>query len=400
MASTADLYDIAAEVGRIIRLAGQNFALPVFNGLVDAGTVEKSADDASQGASPVTVADIGVQILVARELARIAPGTTLFGEEFVPEFAPGDRETANAFRLDIPLSPGREDAQAFMRLVRDIIATGKALPKVAIDAYCPLRGRSWLIDPIDGTAYFAVGEPKFAIQLACVENGRVVAGWLYRPVQDQMFRRIGEGPAQLVTFGAEGAETVERLAANNLRQLAEMQALYPHAGRSMIRPQTAMTVVYPHAHLQNPHDDITGPLFLRNGQRIPHEELVARTGGAFAAVHKTDSYSHSVCELLLGHVHAVSTPGNQPWDHFGMAHIARGAGYRVAFIDGQAYLGLSGEIPFTVNAEGQLIVRRSGGMLYAAPAMWDEVNQRLHLAHHPLGEDVTEPGRRMPVLRV
>src|SRR3984885_10916593 len=42
------------------------------------------------------------------------------------------------------------------------------------------------IDPIDGTANFARGEPGFAVILAYVENGDVRAGWIYDPLGDRM----------------------------------------------------------------------------------------------------------------------------------------------------------------------------------------------------------------------
>lgn len=54
--------------------------------------------------------------------------------------------------------------------------------------------RAWIIDPIDGTANFAAGQPPFGIMIALVEDGVTQAGWLYDPVADRMCHaRLGGG---------------------------------------------------------------------------------------------------------------------------------------------------------------------------------------------------------------
>ncbi len=39
----------------------------------------------------------------------------------------------------------------------------------------------WLIDPVDGTANFAAGRPTFAVMVALVEKGAVLASWIHEP---------------------------------------------------------------------------------------------------------------------------------------------------------------------------------------------------------------------------
>ena len=47
--------------------------------------------------------------------------------------------------------------------------------------------KRWIIDPIDGTINFIHGIPHFAISIALEDNGEIVAGVVYEPINDQMF---------------------------------------------------------------------------------------------------------------------------------------------------------------------------------------------------------------------
>lgn len=46
----------------------------------------------------------------------------------------------------------------------------------------------WIIDPLDGTANFVHGIPYWAISIALEHRGEIVAGLIYDPVTDEMFR--------------------------------------------------------------------------------------------------------------------------------------------------------------------------------------------------------------------
>lgn len=45
-------------------------------------------------------------------------------------------------------------------------------------------GYAWLIDPIDGTANFAVGSQLFAVMVALVKDGDAIAAWIYDPIRN------------------------------------------------------------------------------------------------------------------------------------------------------------------------------------------------------------------------
>ena len=166
--------------------------MPLFRGEVDQGIAVKPGD-ASTGPSPVGIADVGIQILVAREVARLYPGEFVFGEEFVPIFADDMQRIVNDFDISVALSSDRPEAKAFLDLVHDIIASGKELPKTALEEYFPVKKNSWIVDPVDGTARFTHGL-DFAILLARVSKGCVTDSWCYFPVQDEMLRRMSRGP--------------------------------------------------------------------------------------------------------------------------------------------------------------------------------------------------------------
>jgi myo-inositol-1(or 4)-monophosphatase len=46
----------------------------------------------------------------------------------------------------------------------------------------------WIIDPLDGTNNFLHGIPYWAISIALEQNGEIVAGLIYNPILDEVFR--------------------------------------------------------------------------------------------------------------------------------------------------------------------------------------------------------------------
>jgi myo-inositol-1(or 4)-monophosphatase len=46
----------------------------------------------------------------------------------------------------------------------------------------------WIIDPLDGTSNFLHGIPHWCISIALEEKGRVIAGIIYAPVIDELYR--------------------------------------------------------------------------------------------------------------------------------------------------------------------------------------------------------------------
>jgi myo-inositol-1(or 4)-monophosphatase len=49
------------------------------------------------------------------------------------------------------------------------------------------KTQRWIVDPLDGTINFMHGIPHFAISIALEQNGQIVAGLVYEPVNGNMF---------------------------------------------------------------------------------------------------------------------------------------------------------------------------------------------------------------------
>lgn len=60
----------------------------------------------------------------------------------------------------------------------------------------------WLVDPLDGTREFMAGSDEFTVNIALMENGRPVAGWVYLPVKKTLYKAICGHGAQRIEHDA------------------------------------------------------------------------------------------------------------------------------------------------------------------------------------------------------
>ncbi len=121
----------------MIRTTAAELILPRFRTLTAADVTEKSPGEV------VTEIDHAAETLLSRELRALMPGSLVVGEEGV---------AADPSRLDLLL----EDEPV------------------------------WLVDPLDGTANFIAGDPRFAVMVALVERHVTLAAWIYSPIDDTM----------------------------------------------------------------------------------------------------------------------------------------------------------------------------------------------------------------------
>jgi myo-inositol-1(or 4)-monophosphatase len=115
--------------------------LPHFRVTLDVGNKDRAA-----GYDPVTVADLAAETVIRREIARAWPDHGIRGEEHGIE-----------------------------------------------------RGASnytWVIDPIDGTRSFILGQLHWATLIALHDGERVVAGVAHQPFVGESFLATADGPAQ------------------------------------------------------------------------------------------------------------------------------------------------------------------------------------------------------------
>jgi len=123
------------KVMRLIRDVAETEILPRFQKLADGDRWEK------RPGSVVTVVDGLAEARLTEGLAALTPGATIVAEEAIEQ-------------------------------------TPELLAKV------DWSGAAWVIDPLDGTANFAAGKPRFAVLVAYVVDGVSRAGWLHDPVRN------------------------------------------------------------------------------------------------------------------------------------------------------------------------------------------------------------------------
>jgi myo-inositol-1(or 4)-monophosphatase len=59
------------------------------------------------------------------------------------------------------------------------------------------HGRTWIIDPLDGTVNYANGLPHFCVSVSLVVDGRPAAGAVHDPMRGETFWAAADGPAML-----------------------------------------------------------------------------------------------------------------------------------------------------------------------------------------------------------
>ena len=101
--------------------------------------------------SIVTAADVAAEKFLATALPPLLPGSVVVGEEMI------------------------EDDPSLLGL---------------LDGGAPV----WVLDAVDGTSNFANGNPDFGVMVGLVQRRETIAGWIYRPVEDQMYTcELGAG---------------------------------------------------------------------------------------------------------------------------------------------------------------------------------------------------------------
>ena len=227
-------------VAQLIRETAQSVILPRFGTLKREDMREKAPGDL------VTIADLEAERRLTARLGELAPGSAIMGEEAVAA------------------DPGR----------------------ISLAAICDSL---WIIDPVDGTANFARGQPGFAVIVAYVERGRTRGGWIFDPLGDRLvWAQAGAG------------------AWSNGRRLHVAPAPPQPVGAAYGR--TAGGV--------------------RSAKAIEQAGMRARNFG---------SSGIEYINLALGEAHFALHSRSLPWDHAAGMLIALEAGGRAAFLDETHY---------------------------------------------------------------
>lgn len=237
--------DLVEDVAALLRQAAEEAVLPVF------GKREASPEEKSPG-EWVTTADRAAEALLTPRLAALVPGSVVVGEE-----------------------AASTDPAVLDRLLSD--------------------GDVWLLDPLDGTANFAAGEPPFALMVALVRDGETTASWMLDPLSDRL---------TVAELGAGAWLNGERVRPRD--DEADVPAIRGAVLRRFLPPELL-------SHVQAVESQFA--------------ELTAGSGCA----------GHDYPSVVTGEVDFVLFWRTLPWDHIPGALFVSEAGGVAARLDGAAY---------------------------------------------------------------
>ncbi|MFA7248690.1 MAG: inositol monophosphatase family protein [Dehalococcoidia bacterium] len=147
----------------------------------------------------------------------------------------------------------------------------------------------WIVDPIDGTANYLRGIPHFSVSIAADVSGTVVAGVVYSPLVDELFRAARGAGATL------------------------------NGGAIRVSPEARLSHAVVATGLGNPGDANV----VRQHLRRLHNVLPV-----IADVRRTGSAALDLCWVACGRVDAYYEAGQFPWDIAAGDLIVREAGGR------------------------------------------------------------------------
>ena len=167
------------QVETLLREAADQIVMPLWRNLGREDVTEKSAGDLT------TSADTRCEAFLASHLPGLIEGSLVLGEESVYN----DPDLLTALQTDAPV---------------------------------------WVIDPLDGTRYFAAGEPKFAVMVCLIQAGTTIGAWILNPL-DGVLTSAERGCGAFQVGGAfQGGGSVqegERLAAESTRLVVDPSPL-------------------------------------------------------------------------------------------------------------------------------------------------------------------------------
>jgi fructose-1,6-bisphosphatase/inositol monophosphatase family enzyme len=129
-------------LGKVLQEASAKELMPRFRKLASGDIIAKPSKE--DPTDLVTVADRAAEAFLAERLRDLLPGSLVVGEEAVAS-----------------------DRRLLLQL----------------DGSAPV----WLVDPLDGTRYFAAGEPPFGPMVALVERSEILAAAIHLPMADELF---------------------------------------------------------------------------------------------------------------------------------------------------------------------------------------------------------------------
>lgn len=210
---------------------------------------------------------------------------------------------------DIDAKAGTEFVTEMDRAAEDLLLAriGEAWPddRVAAEESGVREGgsgRTWYVDPLDGTTNYAHGYPIWSVSIACAEGDEVIAAGVYAPYLDELY---------LATRG--GGADLER------PRHGATRALGPREPRELTRSLLATGFPYRRDEVVDRNARLTA-VFLR-----------ARCHG----VRRGGSAAVDLCHVAAGKLDGYWEFRLRPWDTAAGTLIAREAGALVTGFEGE-----------------------------------------------------------------
>ncbi len=154
----------------------------------------------------------------------------------------------------------------------------------------------WIIDPLDGTSNYVHGFPYYAVSIGLQRRGQLIAGVIYDPNRDEMFRATAE------EAGTCNGEPIQASDIDSMKDTFAVASLPVGAGPD-------------------------NPAMARFMSAIPHVQTVQRTGSA----------ALNLAYVACGRIDAFWSTSLKPWDMAAGVHIVTRSGGRVTRIDGTKF---------------------------------------------------------------
>ncbi|SEN52035.1 histidinol-phosphatase, inositol monophosphatase family [Sphingomonas gellani] len=226
-----------------------------------------------------------------------------------------------------PVTLADRAAEAAMRRLLDAEAPGDGVVGEEYGTKEGVTGRTWVLDPIDGTRSFTVGRAIFGTLIALVQDGWPLIGVIDQPVQRERW------------VGAAGRATTFNGAPARTRTCAALDG-------------ATLATTSPHLFAEGDVDH-----FMR---------LVAKVSGGAprqGPVYGGDCYNYGL--LASGHLDLVCESGLQLYDFAALVPVVEGSGGRMCDWNGD---------PLTASSEGHVLA-------IGDPARVDDVLEALRGAH-------------------
>jgi histidinol phosphatase-like enzyme (inositol monophosphatase family) len=220
--------------------------------------------------------DLAADIALALRLADVA------GEAIRPHFRSGLTSERKGDATPVTLAD-RSAEEAMRRILKAEVPRDGVIGEEFGD-YAGSSGRSWVLDPIDGTCSFLVGRPIFGTLIALVVEGWPVLGVIDQPILGERW------------LGAAGRATT--------------------LNGSAIQTRACPTLAEATLATTGPHyfDDHDGAHFMSLAARTDHKRMIM--GG--------DCYNYAL--LASGHIDLVCEAGLKLHDWAALVPVVEGAG--------------------------------------------------------------------------